>query len=258
MVTKRVAAAGGPGGVGAGKRQLCRWTFDDRQGVTAVDSMGYSNGAIHGAEWDAGRIGSALRFDGVDDYVDLGEAAQLRTEVFSLTAWIKTSLQEPLWQTVMSFERGSHAISLLGNGHVHYGWQWVRKGLEGKTDVRTGEWVFIGVTRDDGGRVVIYVNGEIDGDYECDTTSVFDRSPKIGGDTIDDEFFCGLIDDVRFFNYALSKDEVGKLFVGKELLEAVKPPEEGEAKGKATNVVVFLVILAVVVMVALLGRRRKK
>ncbi len=44
--------------------------FDEKQGITAYDISGNSNdGIINGASWTRGKLGSALSFDGVDDYV---------------------------------------------------------------------------------------------------------------------------------------------------------------------------------------------
>jgi len=46
------------------------WKLDENSGVSAVDSSGYgNNGILVGATWTGGKSGSALDFDGVDDYV---------------------------------------------------------------------------------------------------------------------------------------------------------------------------------------------
>jgi hypothetical protein len=69
------------------------WSFDgqDISGTTAFDRSGLgNNGTISGAARTAGRIGQALEFDGVDDYVDAlspDPLDDLRT--FTVSAWIK-------------------------------------------------------------------------------------------------------------------------------------------------------------------------
>ena len=46
------------------------WEMDENSGLVAGDSSGNSrNAAISGASWVAGKVGSALSFDGVDDEV---------------------------------------------------------------------------------------------------------------------------------------------------------------------------------------------
>ena len=51
----------------------CRsyWSFDEGQGLQACDHLGGQDGYVSGAQWVEGAIGSALWFDGEDDYVSL-------------------------------------------------------------------------------------------------------------------------------------------------------------------------------------------
>ena len=51
------------------------WKFDEGVGDTAADSSGNNNlGALVGSPtWVDGRLGKALSFDGVDDYVEIGD-----------------------------------------------------------------------------------------------------------------------------------------------------------------------------------------
>ncbi|MBU2565500.1 MAG: hypothetical protein KJ655_04525, partial [Candidatus Thermoplasmatota archaeon] len=52
------------------------WYFDENNGTTAYDSSGNNNnGTIHGATWTTGVNGSALSFDGVDDYVNIPDSS---------------------------------------------------------------------------------------------------------------------------------------------------------------------------------------
>ncbi len=52
---------------------IAEYHFDENSGTTLGDSSGNNNnGTIHGATWTDGISGSALNFDGIDDYVDLG------------------------------------------------------------------------------------------------------------------------------------------------------------------------------------------
>src|SRR3989338_5343069 len=56
------------------------WTFDEGAGTTANDSSGNNNtGTLtNGPTWTTGKIGQALNFDGVNDYVDLGFPSALQ------------------------------------------------------------------------------------------------------------------------------------------------------------------------------------
>ena len=70
---------------------VARWDFDDGSGVHIKDSSGLGNqGTIHGAKRVAVGNGYALRFDGVDDYVDCGNGESLNLlGPLTLEAWVK-------------------------------------------------------------------------------------------------------------------------------------------------------------------------
>src|SRR3989344_6126071 len=61
------------------------WNFDDGT-ATDISSNG-RNGTIYGgASATAGKIGQALNFDGVDDYVDVGDIDL--TTAFTMRSWV--------------------------------------------------------------------------------------------------------------------------------------------------------------------------
>jgi len=66
------------------------WRFDEGKGTTARDSSGNGNrGAIHGAEWTVGKSGNALKFDGVDDYVEVSHSRSLNVRnAITIEAWV--------------------------------------------------------------------------------------------------------------------------------------------------------------------------
>jgi len=54
----------------AGAEPVSHWKFDEGTGTTAKDSVGDNDGTLSGATWTTeGVSGSALEFDGTDDYV---------------------------------------------------------------------------------------------------------------------------------------------------------------------------------------------
>jgi hypothetical protein len=70
---------------------LVWWPLDEGQGTAAVDHSGNGyNGKFIGApQWVAGYKGSALRFDGVDDYVAFDFPAAETMEAFTVALWVK-------------------------------------------------------------------------------------------------------------------------------------------------------------------------
>ena len=66
------------------------WPLDEASGTIVSDSENGYDGTIIGAQWVSGVDGSALEFDGVNDYVSLpdNESAWLPSNNFSLSTWI--------------------------------------------------------------------------------------------------------------------------------------------------------------------------
>jgi hypothetical protein len=67
------------------------WRFDEGSGVVALDSSGAGrDGALkNGPQWTAGKLGTALQFDGGDDYVQLPDVVPAGE--FTITFWMKPS-----------------------------------------------------------------------------------------------------------------------------------------------------------------------
>ncbi len=54
------------------KGLIAHYTFDGGNGIIAKDHSEFGiNGTVYGARWTEGRIGGALDFDGIDDYVQI-------------------------------------------------------------------------------------------------------------------------------------------------------------------------------------------
>ncbi len=87
------------------------WMFDEGSGTTAFDSSGNGNdgtlvladGAVSPA-WVSGKYGSALSFDGVDDYVALTAQPPI-TNGFTFTAWVRRNGDSPSTQEVFNNHR---------------------------------------------------------------------------------------------------------------------------------------------------------
>jgi len=87
------------------------YRFDGGQGTTLHDRSGHGNhGNIHGASWVPSGSGFALRFDGLDDYVDCGSRP-------SLNVFKAVSLEVNIYDRAISAEevdRHYHTTRLTG------------------------------------------------------------------------------------------------------------------------------------------------
>lgn len=72
---------------------VAHWKLDEGQGDTAHDSVHENHAELcawpNGPVWTDGKIGGALLFDGVDDYLDCNNADELGPEKMNLSMWLK-------------------------------------------------------------------------------------------------------------------------------------------------------------------------
>jgi chitodextrinase len=88
---------------------VAAYAFDEGSGSEAKDASGNERaGTIAGAGWkSAGRNGGSLVFDGVDDWVTVGDSPTLDlTSGMTLEAWVRPSTLGTQWRTVILKEGG--------------------------------------------------------------------------------------------------------------------------------------------------------
>ena len=71
---------------------VAHWKLDEEAGVLAMDATGSIDGQlVQGPTWqpEAGRVGGALAFDGIDDYVDIGAMHSIEGSALTLSFWFK-------------------------------------------------------------------------------------------------------------------------------------------------------------------------
>jgi hypothetical protein len=211
---------------------ISHWKFDEGSGTTAYDSAGVNDGTIYGAAWTTGQINGALNFDGVDDYVDVGDPIDESldfgaSDSFSISAWIRTNMDSPI-----VYKRRCGGI-----GGVYYeGYSFIllykkqvfgiedtsgrNAGIFGNTVVADDRWHHVVVVRDIGeDKLYLYADGSSDAAPVHDATTgtlATSRSFHIGrrDSTVSPGYlYCeGKIDDVRIYDRALSAEEIREIF----------------------------------------------
>ena len=157
---------------GAGITPYGWWHLNEASGTNAPDSgpSGYHGTTVNmeDADWVAGHLNNCLRFDGVDEYVNLGDIANFdHNDPFSLEAWVKTSYSGV--QTIMSRNVNSTQIGWLfhirannkpaiffANAVANYVM------VENTNAINDGAWHHIVVTHDGSGTAAginVYVDG---------------------------------------------------------------------------------------------------
>jgi hypothetical protein len=189
------------------------WALDEINGSIAPDLYG-NNGVISGANWVKGKYGSALGFDGVNDYLNISSSGLNLTDGFTIDLWIK--LNAPL--------NGSSWIGIFGK---RPGWVPV-SGIGGAYNN-----IYFGITTTNGTSFLIMPQGTIDvwqhivatysrnasfNNLKLYRDGVLLSKGNLTGSIINTAdpwlmgkgylFFNGSVDDVQIYSRALTENEV--------------------------------------------------
>jgi hypothetical protein len=206
--------------------QLGYWAFDDGSGTTATDGSGNGNhGQLrNGPTWVVGKLGQALQFDGVDDYVEVPHNAKLEptTGKATVSVWINakrhTGPNNAQWQGILAKGGAPRLYNLYTqqNQTLHFstGPSGAYIGSSSTGQVPLNEWVHVAIVVD--GAHLYYLNGAPAGTGGTGATVPTGSSAAltIGRTNETDREFLGMIDDVRLYDVALTAEEVKSLFEG--------------------------------------------
>ena len=195
--------------------------MDETSGDTANDSAGNNDGrVVGGSQWQptGGKVGGALSFDGVDDYVETDCVTNL--PVWTVAVWVNSPAaptstsagqngpvhREKNYQINWNHQsedfRGAAGLHVKGEWHpASFG------------ELQANTWYHLAATYDeenlkaytDG--VLITNNSAPSGNPEAESETL-----KFGRHSVFTDYFGGTIDDVRIYNYALSEGEITALY----------------------------------------------
>jgi hypothetical protein len=188
------------------------WHFDEGSGSIAYDSSEQgNNGTIYGATWTSGKVGGALEFDGIDDFVEVLDDPSLDiTDEITIEAWVKPNNVDG-YHTIVSKYWGTgyylridpgRTISFAASGTLQ-----TEAGI-----VPIGSWSHI-VGVSDGTYAKIYFNGQLVKSGQIAFPSghidTNDYPLRIGAFPVEGSLpFNGTIDEIRILNRTLSAEEI--------------------------------------------------
>ena len=195
--------------------------FDDG---TAGDSSGNGNNGVlvNGAAIvnDPER-GEVLSLDGVNQYVDLGNASPLDLSTggqATITAWVKVA-DTHVHNSIVTKGEWREAYSLLVKGDTappNLLWTGNDTSVFSSDPVPTGVWTHVAVTIN-GALTTFYINGQLNGATNQNRGNPIDQTTTdvcIGREQYSGSlpagrwFFNGELDDVRIYNVALTRSEI--------------------------------------------------
>jgi hypothetical protein len=201
------------------------WKMDAGSGTTLTDKSGRYSGRIERAEWVDGHRGKGLQFDG-DGVVTITNADSLpATTNYSWTAWIKTTEGGTIVARGgegKDFAPAGRALFVADDALVFYAaWAELAKA---ELDISVDRWRHVAVTvgpKDGQDSITLYVDGEAvaSAPNEAGAAEEGDGKPIKIGYCIDGfppggSGFVGVIDDVRWFKYAIEADMVQQIYEG--------------------------------------------
>ena len=219
------------------------WSFSENKisGTTVADESGQGNNGTltNGPKKAPGKIGQALSFDGVNDYVGFGNILDIPSGDFTYTAWFNlrqfnsNNFGERLVAKGSTGNYARYTFDIYGpdagasQGKLEFYY------CEGTSSgpctgyavatvetVSVNQW-YLGVVTRTGSTARIYLNGSLSNTATLGTGgTITNTNFEIGrtsrdwhtGDIWRADYFNGLIDEVRVYNRALTADEIKRLY----------------------------------------------
>ena len=191
------------------------WTFDE----DFQDSVGDAEGSPFGTAdiTDDAKVGDgALIVNGGGDYVEIDDREDLKftaADSYSVAAWIKPAPGGTNYRGVITKGRDAppwYGIWIDANDQWLYGVS-DSNNLVGPA-IAPDEWTHVTIVQDGAENTrYMYVNAVLVGSESPARDAVNTGALAIGGALSVEEWFAGVIDDVRVYDHALSADEIAEL-----------------------------------------------
>ena len=215
-------------------QKIAHWKFDEVSGTTTKDDGTYKNNGsflniLHNPRV-TGYIGGALSFNGISGSVVVPHNGSIDfgKESFSISYWLKVGTLTGA--SMYPIQKGSFVrdTSISASGKW-YGFEIKSNALRFSIDddvvkstasvanvdtLLKSRWNHVVGIRDSASsQLKIYVNGKLLNSSASTTGNISENEALYFGNTLSDNAsLSGAMDDVRFYNYSLTEQEVNKIF----------------------------------------------
>ncbi len=196
---------------------VAAWDFNEGSGTTLIDRSGTgNNGTVVGATYTAGVSETGLFFDGTDDFVSVADDDSLDLDNgLTVEAWVQPADIDGWTSVVFKEAAGGLSYALYASDNTNNppaGYVRVAAGdpaARGAGALELLQWNHLAMTHD-GFFVRLYVNGALVSQTAATgNVSSSDLPLAIGGNSVfANEYFHGLVDEVRIYNRALGQAEI--------------------------------------------------
>jgi len=209
---------------------VAHWKLDEQIGSIIHDSSENGNNGtmvnMNDEAWNDGILGSALQFDGIDDYVQVPHdpSIDFGRQDFSISFWLKQSAVDRHMRYII---KGTHESPGTGKRYevFHHSSNVVRFAIDDNvtksrievpnTNFVTNEWVHVVAIRAMASdQLLLYANAKLEGSATDNTGDISQKEDLFLGVSPDEENtnFAGLLDDIRIYNYALDITEIQEIY----------------------------------------------
>jgi hypothetical protein len=198
---------------------VAAYGFNESSGSTVVDGSTLSNSGTIGSGVTrvvSGRFGGALSFNG-NGMVTIPHTSSLAlTNAMTLEAWVNPAqgAVSSAWRDVIYkgndnyYLMATSANNALPAGGASFGNTSATVEAYATSRLAAGTWTHLAITYD-GSRLRLYVNGSFVSSRARSGVFTTSTNPlRIGGNEFYEQFFQGLIDEVRVYNRPLSAAEI--------------------------------------------------
>ncbi len=208
---------------------VAQWKLDESTGSTATADPTTHNGALTNfpgddSQWITGQAGNGLAIDGVDDYVDISNHADLNfgTGDFSISLWFKTSQATGVnvWpEMIYKGDTNERYEVFMGDssyaGDVFFK-IWVGGATAGVNygGMNDDTWHHLVGTKTSSELQLFIDNALVDSVSHSLTATIDNTQPLYFGSVAADSWslYDGALDDIQFYDHKLSAAQVDYLF----------------------------------------------
>ncbi len=201
------------------------WKFDVGTGTNVIDWSGNGNDGTltNGPQWVEGYDDGALLFDGIDDTVEFANFVPPMQG--TITFWINPASVGPRGRIFGGHDAFEAYVEndILANQLFAGGSDY----LESNATIPTNTWTHVALTYDGTShQMQIYLNGILDGE-NSQADDVWPGGAFAFGHRAarNQEYYNGLLDDVRIYNVVLTQEDIEKTMRGDPLLAGAPNPD---------------------------------